>query len=355
MVGKTVATLQRNVLNDIQDLIGVDKCHWTNKQQGELFLLGRRVHCVGANSEDAESKIRGATLAGAYCDEANLYPESFFNQLMARLSVDGAQCFCNCNPDSPSHWFYKNFITNEEIENKQVWHFTLDDNPNLSAEYVKSLKQMYTGIFYKRFILGLWCVAEGAIYDMFEEERHVKPAPEIPPFGEILVGCDYGTSSVMSWSLFYRSPAGVYHKIKEYYYDARKARVQKTDVQFYEEFKQWLGPYLSRVRTVYVDPSASSWIAQLKAENLFNVYKADNDVINGIRTVCSLLSSGKFYIDPSCVNTINEYPNYMWDPKQQELGIDKPIKIDDHSCDSDRYVIHTNETRGGGGVYNVRT
>ena len=138
MLGRTIATLQRNVLNDLFDTVGIQNYKWTNRQQGELRIFNRRVYCFGANNEDAESKIRGATFAGALCDEVNLYPQSVFNQLMARLSVEGAMCFCNCNPDSPYHWFYTDYITNPKITNKKVWKFLMEDNLSLSQSYIKT-------------------------------------------------------------------------------------------------------------------------------------------------------------------------------------------------------------------------
>ena len=147
MLGKTTATLQRNVLNDLFDIVGPKNYKWVNRQQGELRVFGRRIYCFGANNEDAESKIRGATFAGVLCDEVNLYPQSVFNQLMARMSVAGAQCFCNCNPDSPYHWFYTEYIQNDEIKDKKVWKFLMEDNLSLDPAYVQSLKQMYTGVW----------------------------------------------------------------------------------------------------------------------------------------------------------------------------------------------------------------
>ena len=146
MLGRTTATLQRNVLNDMFDIVGPKNYKWVNRQQGELNILGRRVYCFGANNEDAESKIRGATFAGALCDEVNLYPQSVFNQLMARLSVEGAKCFCNCNPDSPYHWLYTDYITNDDIKDRKCWKFLMEDNLSLSKSYIESLKQMYRGV-----------------------------------------------------------------------------------------------------------------------------------------------------------------------------------------------------------------
>ena len=361
MVGKTVATLQRNVLNDLADILGPKQFRWVNRQLGELQILGRRVHAVGASSEEAEARIRGVTLAGALCDEANLYPQSFWNQLMARLSVTGAMCFANCNPDSPFHWFYTDVITNDKIQNKKVWHFTLDDNPNLSPEYVESLKAMYSGVFYKRFIEGLWVVADGMIYDMFTVERHVKPMSEeawLSPANDIYIACDYGTSTTMSWSLIVRTPTGEYHKRAEYYYDARKMRKQLSDSQFGDQFEAWVNAQLPgsmkyKLRTIYVDPSAASWKAELRQRG-YIIQDADNDVINGIRCVASLLAQDKYTIDPSCVNTISEYGSYSWDPTAQQRGIDRPVKENDHACDSDRYAIYTSTLHATTGVYSAR-
>lgn len=364
MVGKTVATLQRNVLNDLQDILGVKYFKWVNRQQGELQILGRRVHAVGANSEDAEARIRGATLAGALCDEANLYPQSFWNQLMARCSVKGAMIFANCNPDSPFHWFYTEVIKNEKITNKKVWHFVLEDNPNLSEEYVESLKSMYTGVFYKRFIEGLWVVADGMIYDMFTEERHVKKLPIEKlksPANDYYIACDYGTSTTMSWSFLVRFPDGSYHKMSEYYYDAIKRKKQQSDSEFGNDFDAWITQNITKlgytyrtcVRAIFVDPSAASWKMELRNRG-YIVKDANNDVINGIRCVAALLAQDKYTIDPDCVNTIAEYASYSWDPTYQQKGLDKPIKEKDHACDSDRYGIYSSSQTALTGTYSAR-
>jgi len=353
MIGKTVATLQRNVLNDIFDLAGPKNYKWIDKQKGELRLFHRRIYVIGANNEESESKIRGATIAGAYCDEANLYPEVFFSQLMARMSIADAKCFITLNPDSPYHWFYTNYLMNDEIINKKVWHFTMDDNPNLDPEYVKTLKQMYTGVFYRRFILGEWCVADGMIYDMFDEKRHVKvlSPDEQLHVARYIIGCDYGTSTVMSWSKIAIMLDGSYHKVQEYYYDAVESRRQKTDKEFGDDFDLFIKdiPY-GRLHAIYCDPSASSWKAELRSRQ-YRVQDADNDVINGIRFMGSELGKTNYTMDLSCVNSRREYSNYCWDEKAQVMGIDKPIKTNDHACDSDRYAIYTYGQNSKGGTY----
>lgn len=355
MLGKTMATLQRNVLNDLFDIVGVENYRWVNKQQGELQILGRRVYCFGANNEDAESKIRGATFAGAYCDEVSLYPQSVFNQLMARMSIKGACCFCNTNPDSPFHWFYTDFIINDEIQDKKIWHFTMDDNLSLDPGYVESLKQMYRGVWYDRMILGLWVAAEGRIYDMFDPHIHMVDAKNViansgvhPIAIKYLVGCDYGTATVMTWGLYAKFPNGQIFKVKEYYYDAVKTGTQKTDGEFAAEFRIWLNGLVPKI--IYVDPSAASWKTELMRRG-YNVQNADNDVINGIRCVSTMLASGNYLMDESCINTQKEYQSYVWDSQAQRAGKDKPVKEHDHTCDCDRYVIYTDSKFGMSGVY----
>ena len=180
MMGKDRGALSRNVLNDLFDLVGKSNYKWIDRQRGELQLFNRRVWTLGASTVRAEERLRGATLAGAYCDEASTYPEVVWHQLTARLSVKGAQRFANTNPDSPEHWFYKQVIQNPEIENRQIWHFTMDDNPNLDEGYKQDLIQQYSAspIFYKRLVLGEWVVAEGAIYQYFaDNEAQFEIAP----------------------------------------------------------------------------------------------------------------------------------------------------------------------------------
>lgn len=401
MLGKTMATLQRNVLNDLFDIVGPKNFHWVNRQSGELIVLGRRIYCFGANNEDAESKIRGATFAGSLCDEVNLYPQSVFNQLMARMSVPGAQCFCNCNPDSPFHWFYTDYIMNDQITNKKIWKFTLEDNLSLDPEYIMSLKQMYTGVWYDRMISGNWAAAEGLVYDQFDTKKHVIDCSAVvrdrivggvhPGAIRWLVGCDYGTATVMSWGLYAKFPDGCVYKVREYYWDAVKRGRQQTDSEFAKDFEQFaiipaeLKPFLGGPQTpptpanpmvfsssrgraqnivsttwnngpgiteVYVDPSAASWKQELLRRR-YKVIDADNDVVNGIRRVSSLLTTGKFFIDKSCENTIKEYATYAWDPKVQKIGQDKVIKAHDHTCDTDRYVVYTDSLFELSGTYGV--
>lgn len=364
MLGKSLGALKRNVLNDLFDIVGPAHIKWVDRQQGELQIFGRRVYAIGAANEEAESKIRGATFAGAYCDEANLYPESVWMQLQARLSIPGAKCFANCNPDSPYHWFYQKVICSETIDSKKRWSFLMDDNYSLSEEYKRQLASQYSGVYKRRFIDGEWCVAEGLIYDAFSRGRHVKryDAEYIKKHAvRFFIGCDQGTSTTTSWSLFVElndKPMHI-HKLAEYYYDAIKNRRQKSDEEFMLDFNKFRETHYDLARTrggywmVYLDPAASSWDAALTKHQIKHQH-ADNDVKHGIATVSSLLSQDCYTIDPSCVNTIEEYETYSWDANAQILGQDKPVKKHDHACDSDRYGIHTYLRGRLSGIYRMR-
>ena len=363
MLGKSLGTLKRNVINDLFDIVGKGNARWVDRQQGEMIILGKRVYAIGAATEEAEERIRGATFAGAYCDEANLYPESVWMQLQARLSLPGAKTFANCNPDSPYHWFYRNVLRNKEID-KKVWKFKMDDNLSLTPEYMRQLKSQFSGVFKRRFIDGEWVVAEGKIYDTFDPKIHtadtfsiVSKIPEVAR--EYFIGCDQGTSVTCSWSAMCKDKRnGTTYKIGEYYYEAKEQKKQKDDRQYLHDFKLFLDLYVPKSFQknipVYGDPAASSWDAML-TNNGFNYRHANNDVIEGIKFVLGMINAGKYIIDnKNCPKTVEEYENYSWDAKAQERGLDKPRKVFDHSCDSDRYALYTHNRNAASGIYRIR-
>ena len=233
----------------------------------------------------------------------------------------------------------------------------MDDNLSLDQDYIESLKQMYTGVWYDRMILGNWVAAEGRIYDMFDAQKNmidtqafIKSCGMSPKAIKWIVGCDYGTSTVMSWGLYGKLPNGTYLKVREYYYDATKTKVQKTDSEFADAFDEWIKHSGVKPWAVFCDPSAASWKTELMRRG-YVVLNANNDVINGIRQVATMLNSGKYFIDKSCKNTELEYSTYSWDPTAQRQGKDRPIKEHDHTCDTDRYVIYTDTLNGMSGVY----
>lgn len=347
MVGKTERTLKRNVLDPLQAMVGSRHCK-LNKGMGELSLFGRRVYLAGANDERAEAKIRGMTLAGAYCDEITLYPESFFTMLLSRLSVSGARLIGTTNPDSPYHWLKKKYLDRAEELNLKHWNFTLDDNLNLDPAYVEALKKEYTGLWYKRFILGQWVLAEGVVYDMFNPEKHVRPTVN-RPYSQYYVSVDYGTQNPMAFGLWGFVPPptkanphefeSAWYKIKEYHYDGRQRQQQKTDEEYYADLEKFVGDIMPRA--IIVDPSAASFIATIRKKGRFAVRKARNDVLEGIRNVATALNTGRILYNDCCKETFREFASYVWDEKAAERGEERPIKQNDHQMDADRYFVNT--------------
>jgi PBSX family phage terminase large subunit len=339
LAGKTIDALKRNVIGPIQDLVGEQATYHPGLR--EMRIFGRTLYTVGASDERSEGKIRGATIAGGYGDELTLWPESFFNMTLSRMSVKGAQFFGTTNPDNPNHWLKKKFIDRREYLDMARFHFKIDDNPFLPKEYVESLKREYVGLWYKRFIEGLWCVAEGAIFDFFDESKHVLQS--YPEAKYYIVGIDYGTTNPCVFLLFGINPS-TKPKIwveREYYYDPIKRNRQQTDVEFSKDFKDFILPVANKVRDIYCDPSAESFQLQLRRDGVTGIIDANNDVLNGIRTVARMLQNGEFGIYKTCRNYISEMYSYAWNPKRQLVGEDVPLKVNDHAQDCGRYVIHT--------------
>ena len=261
--------------------------------------------------------------------------------MLSRMSVEGAQFFGTTNPDNPNHWLMKDYLMRKDDLDMALFHFTLDDNPYLPKTYVEQLKKEYTGLWYKRFILGEWCVAEGAIYDFFDEKKHCTDV--FPEAKYYTVGIDYGTTNPAAFILFgvnpYTTPK--VWAIKEYYWDPVRESKQKTDAEFSADFQKFIAPYRTKIRSIYCDPSAESFQLQLRRDGILNLRDAENEVLDGIRTKARMLSSGEYVISPSCRNYIDEFYSYSWDEKRQLIGEDKPIKKFDHCQDCARYVIHS--------------
>lgn len=333
MVGKTERTLKRNILDVIADIVGEDDFK-VSTGRGECTLYGRKIYLAGANDERSESKIRGVSLLAAYGDEITLWPESFFTMLLSRLSEPGAKFFGTTNPDNPAHWLRKSYINRKEAIGLNLYEFRLDDNQTLPADYIESLKKEYTGLWYKRYILGLWVAAEGAIYDMFDESRHV--VSELPEFASIVVGIDYGTVNPTSFiALGYDIRERRWIAFKEYYYDSTKTGRQKTDAEYAKDLIEFLKDV--HPSNVLVDPSAASFRVTLRQMGVHGLMDADNSVLDGIRSVATGLTSGRLVIHESCTHLIEEFPGYCWDSKAQANGEDKPIKQADHALDALRY------------------
>ena len=333
MVGKTERTLKRNVLGVISE---IDPGGITSyPSRGECYIFGRRVYCVGANDVRAEGKIRGLTLAGAYGDELTLWPEGFFTMMLSRLSVKGARFFGTTNPDGPYHWLKTNYLERAGLDLAR-FSFTLEDNPYLDPQFVAALKSEYVGLWYQRYILGLWVAAEGAIYDMFDESVHV--VEELPEMRKYWSAIDYGTVAPTVFLLFGLGVDNVLYVADEWRWDSSsQGGRQKTDAQYSAAFREWL---TVKTEWNFIDPSAASFLAQLYADRVAHLAPADNSVLDGIRRVGSLLGAGRLKIHRKCTGLIKELSGYAWDPKAQGRGEDVPLKGADHGPDALRYFVN---------------
>ncbi|MFF6829632.1 PBSX family phage terminase large subunit [Streptomyces longwoodensis] len=361
MVGKTERTLKRNIIDVIVQMIGKKRCDY-RAGAGEVVIFGRTIYVAGANDERAADKIKGLTLAGAYLDEVTTYPETFFQMLETRLSVEGAQWFGTTNPEGPNHWLKRQILdrarvhlrrdgTLVESQSPDVldvarFSFILDDNPSLPAAYIDSLKRSHQGLFFRRYILGEWCLAEGVIYDSFDESKHVVDlVPDISRW--MCVGLDYGTVNPFAALLIGIGADSRLYVASEYRHDSRVAKRQLTDAQYSVGVRRWLASHEHRgqkgVRPswVFVDPSAASFMTQLWSDGLPGVAKADNEVKDGIRSVSSAFGADLLSIHRSCTGLLEELPAYVWDAKASAKGIDQPLKVDDHSVDGLRYGLHS--------------
>ncbi|MBZ4662779.1 MAG: phage terminase, large subunit, family [Caloramator sp.] len=335
IVGKTRDTAKRNVVDVVQKYFGESSINYTVARD-EIKLFGHKIYVLGANDEKAETRFRGMTLAGGMLDEVTTYPRSVFEQILARTSIEGAKIYATTNPDSPYHWLYTDYIQKADEKGYYVMKFYLDDNPFLPKEYIEFIKNTYTGLFYKRFILGEWVAADGIIYDMFYEKLHVvKEIPNI--FDKYIVGIDFGMGNPTVFLLI-GVRNNIKYVIKEYYHEGREEG-KKTIEKYSRDLKQFLGDV--KPHKIYIDPSAQALIYQLKCDGFFNVKEANNDVLDGIATVGNMLGQNQLFIYSSCKNLIREFYSYAWDKKAQERGEDKPLKVADHALDALRYALHS--------------
>lgn len=335
MVAKTLTSLKRNCLDLLESLVGKGNFNYSlSQKQGTLF--GRKIYLEGVNDARAESKIRGMTLQGAYCDELTLFTEEFFSMLLSRLSETGAKLFGTTNPDNPSHWLKKNYLDRADELDLYVMQFLIDDNTTLDPEYVRQIKAENTGVFYDRFILGKWVNAEGLIYPFFDEKQHCY---DTLPEGqyEWYVSMDYGTlnpCAMLLWAVDIRNR--VAYLEDEFYYSGRDKKRQLTDSEYYDELTDLCKG--KSIESVIIDPSAASFKIEIRKRGYFSCRDAKNNVLDGIRQTGSYLKNGRIKINRRCKNTVFEFGAYLWDEKST---VDAPIKENDHAMDACRYMANT--------------
>ena len=338
LCGKTIGALRRNVLAELVPRLkelGAELTERRSENKLTVRFGGRSndFYLFGGRDEAAAGMIQGMTLAGVLMDEVALMPRSFVEQACARCSVTGSRLWFNCNPAGPNHWFYREWILGARERNALHLHFTMEDNPSLSPEIRQRYERLYTGIFYRRFVLGEWAQAEGRVYDFFEPEMAVR-VPE-GPFESWYISCDYGTVNPMSMGLW-GLQSGVWYRVAEFYFDSRSKKRQMTDGEYERSLRELAGG--RPIREVIVDPSAASFI-QLLRQKGWRVRKADNDVLSGIRATADALKSGRICICTPCRDCLREMEEYVWDLRGGQR--DQVKKEHDHAMDDMRYFVST--------------
>ena len=335
LCGKTIASLRRNVVGNLESWLGDLFEIRDNRSDNRLVVTNGAGHrnvyyLFGGQDESSYKLIQGITLAGVLLDEAALMPRSFVEQACARCSVSGSKLWMNCNPSGPEHWFYKEWIQKRMQKHLLRVHFTMEDNPGLDPAIRKRYEMLYTGVFYERYILGKWCMADGLIY-AFDKTRHI--TDKIPERGKYYISIDYGTQNPFSAGLWCVEQ-GRAVRVREYYYCGREKGIMRTDEEHYNELETLAEGV--EVELIVVDPSAASLIATIRSHGRFSVRKARNEVLPGIQRVASLLKAGSLQFTAQCRDTIREFGLYCW-----EQDGDRPLKENDHAMDDIRYFCST--------------
>ena len=356
MAGKTISSFKRNVLQNLKLMLTSRGYKWIYHISGDLPNMlevtrkGKTNYffIFGGKDEGSQDLVQGITAAGAFFDEVALMPESFVNQATGRLSVEGSKMWFNCNPAGPVHWFKVNWIDKSREKKLLYLHFTMDDNLSLSEMTKARYRSMYAGVFYLRYIRGLWKAAEGLIYTMFTDDNlytdDQRPVA-LKSMAVRSIAVDYGTTNPCVFLDIWDDGQTLWID-REYRWDSRSEEAQRspnpqrTDSQYADDMAEFIGNRPEEQCEIIVDPSAASFIAELQGRGYY-VKPADNEVIDGIRIVSTLLAKRNIRINRKCKGLIGEMQSYVWDDKAAERGEEKPVKHQDHGPDALRYYCKT--------------
>lgn len=353
ILGATRANIERNILQPLRDIYG-DSIATSINSQNYCKILGEKVYCIGADNVRQVAKIRGSEIAYCAIDEATDINPEVFEMLKSRLSLPWSTCDITTNPSSPNHWFKTFLDSRANGVDIYLQEYTIYDNPFLPEEYVHALESEYEGVWYDRYILGLWTLAEGLVYPNFKSAMYDWEL-DADNMEEICLSMDYGTSNpfaVMLWE----KHGGVWYGVNELYYSGRESGVQKTDDEYLSMLEDFVGEYkpiITHTETdmwnnklpqsidripVIIDPSAASFIALLRQSRWLRPVPANNEVLNGIRKTSTAIDRGLIKIHTRCKRWQGEAQSYIWDVTSSN---DKPVKDNDHLMDATRYFVNT--------------
>lgn len=343
MCGKTIQSLRRNVIGQLKMML-LSRGYRVEEHRSENYMVIRMgakentFYLFGGKDEGSQDLIQGITLAGVFFDEVALMPESFVNQATGRCSVDGSKYWFNCNPESPSHYIKTEWIDKITEKNMIRVHFTMRDNPSLSQKVIERYERMYKGVFYDRFIRGLWVIAEGLVYGMFDKEKNIFHGEyTYSPQSSYYLSIDYGTMNPFAVGLMELQNSGRVRMLREGHYSGREKGVTIDNEAYYKMIQEVSGDF--PITSIVIDPSAAAMKATIRKYGEYTCTDGNNDVLNGIQEVTKYLNLGMLQIHESCTETQKEFGAYAWDEKA--VGEDRVIKEYDHHMDLIRYFIYT--------------
>ena len=352
ILGATRANIERNILQPMRDIYG-DGIATSINSQNISKILGEKVYCIGADNVRQVAKIRGSEIAYVAIDEATDINKEVFEMLKSRLSLPWSCCDATTNPASPNHWFKKFIDSAERGVDVYCQNYTIYDNPFLPEEYVHNLEAEYAGsVWFDRYILGLWTLAEGLVFPKFNEALYTKDFEG--PADEYCISVDYGTSNPFA-ALLWERRGNTWYAVDEIYYSGRDTGEQVPDddyLRMLKEFIEPIRPYLRHYEKnvwgqqekvhgsipVIIDPSAASMIALINRSEDFVAVGAINSVLDGIRNTNTAIHRGLIKVHTRCKNWIEEAQSYIWDERSEE---DVPVKAFDHLMDATRYFVET--------------
>ena len=351
LMGNTQGSVNRNVLEPMRSLWGQKLVGTIRTSDNSVRLFGKKVYVLGADKKTSVARIQGTGMEYCYGDEVTTWSEEVFEMLKSRMDKPTSVFDGTCNPAGPLHWFKKFLDSKADIYHQA---YTIDDNPFLPEDFVRSLKQEYAGsVYYDRYILGRWVRAEGIIYQSFNPEKHTyqsvphKKSPKALQMRRITFAVDVGHSNATVFLAFGEGLDGRAYLLDEYYHSGREAHETKSPLAYARDFVAFRDKVTAahsgaKFGGVYVDPSAAGFMAQLREAGVYMIYKAVNDVVPGIQTVASVIDNDLLRVHKqNCPHTLKEFEGYAWDEKAAEQGEDRPIKVDDHCMDAMRYYFHT--------------
>jgi PBSX family phage terminase large subunit len=349
MCGRTLASFFRNVLAGDFGLLKMLGPYgkYKNTQEGSKVLLiqtpmgEKTCYIMGASDNSAYTKLRGLTIGGAYIDEASLIPRTFYEELMRRSIVStDRRNIVTMNPESPAHWFYTDYLDRYEADKTpgyKYFQFQISDNLAITKERREELAAQYRpgSVFYRRYILGERVIAEGLIYSMFNPvvNQYEELTNAVKNKSLTMLGIDYGTFNPLAGLFIYDDGETLWVE-EEMYYSSQETGEQKTDIEYADLVLKFLR---DRRPPIIIDPSAASFRQELRNRSLF-VNNGDNDVLEGIRVVSSMFSTGVIKINSNCKMLLKELSSYAWDEKAAMYGDERPIKVSDHAVDALRYA-----------------